>query len=603
MIRIISIALITYLCFYTVQTVFSINNYLENYNVYILNDNIPIDKAIKNKNFKQTKKLFDDIGKNNNKINWIKLSQKQLATYKQDKTIMFFWVNADLTLYYVNQNQIVKSKKLRDKNRASLLYDHFKLDKNSSLDIYIKLNKNSSYAIFRSLLIINTDDYIKKITSEQSFFYDGLFFGILLVILFFYLIIYFSIKDKSFLYYCIFLFATLLYISDIPFAVFEWLDIDIHIVDIFSNTAFPVLTIIGYSQFTKYFFNVKKNNLIYFFIIGLPILTIINVVIRVFIDDMILYPVFLLPLFTIIGIYLIPKYRFLAILYVLSSIFFFLPFLLYQMSIHVIEQEFNLYNSVQVCGTTSAILLGISLYYKLQQILAEKILYEKRLHSKSKFEAMGEIVGNIAHQWRQPLAIASTDLITLQAESKYGNLTPELLDNKVNDANIQLQYMSNTINDFLTFFKQDKEKQIFKISEALNSALSLVKTSYSNEKINIDITNDNSEIHTYKNEFIQVLTIILNNAKDALKSIEQEKLVQINIKEKTITISDNAGGIKDINLDKIFEPYFSTKDKKSGTGLGLYTAKMIIEKNIGGSLHVKNTNQGAKFTVDLSAIK
>jgi signal transduction histidine kinase len=168
-----------------------------------------------------------------------------------------------------------------------------------------------------------------------------------------------------------------------------------------------------------------------------------------------------------------------------------------------------------------------------------------------------------------------------------------------------ISHMSRTIDDFRNFFRPDKEKETFKVSRIIGNALSLIGGSYKNLQIRVEVdTGTDPTIIGYPNEFAQVLLNILNNARDALVArASAEPSITITLQETNsstvITIRDNAGGIPEEILDKIFDPYFSTKGPEQGTGLGLFMAKTIIETNMGGTLTVRNVGDGAEFRIEV----
>ena len=215
---------------------------------------------------------------------------------------------------------------------------------------------------------------------------------------------------------------------------------------------------------------------------------------------------------------------------------------------------------------------------------------------------MGEMISMIAHQWRQPLNILA--MLNQTIVSKYNQ---KVLDDKAIDyfkksSNVQIKQMSQTIDDFRNFFKPEKEKVEFYIDEVITDTINMIKPILSNDKIDIRLNiNDEIKIIGYPNELGQAVLNMINNAKDALleKNIK-EKIISISLahvnERPTLTISDNAGGIPDNIMDKIFNPYFSTKEK-NGTGLGLYMTKMIIEEHMNARLDVTNNSQGAVFRV------
>lgn len=228
------------------------------------------------------------------------------------------------------------------------------------------------------------------------------------------------------------------------------------------------------------------------------------------------------------------------------------------------------------------------------------------LLSQSRQAAMGEMISMIAHQWRQPISTVSMLVSNILLEVELGDLDEGNLVENLTKINEQLQYLSSTISDFKNFFKPNQSKTPAKLSEILNDTLKIIRTSIENNNINLieDYKVDIS-FKTYKNQFVQVLLVIIKNAQDALldNQIKNPEIIIKNgvIDEKTLylSIEDNAGGIKLDNLDVVFEPYFSTKNEKNGTGLGLYMCKMIVERHLDGKIYVENSNLGAKFTIEI----
>ncbi len=230
---------------------------------------------------------------------------------------------------------------------------------------------------------------------------------------------------------------------------------------------------------------------------------------------------------------------------------------------------------------------------------------EKLLIHQNKLASMGEMIGNIAHQWRQPLTQLSSILINIELHFNKNKLTKDKLVDKIDEANEQISYMSNTIDDFRNFFSSGKSKKKYKIQEVIELSNHLLSASLDKHNIKL-VTNiqDNFTLNGYPNEVTQSLVNIINNAKDVFveRSIKNSIItIKTYIKKdmNIITIQDNAGGIDESILDKIFEPYFSTKHASVGTGIGLYMTKTIIEKNNNGKINVENTNNGAIFTIIL----
>jgi len=255
----------------------------------------------------------------------------------------------------------------------------------------------------------------------------------------------------------------------------------------------------------------------------------------------------------------------------------------------------------------------IDMQYKLIETLKETQEKEKLLQQQSKLAQMGEMISMIAHQWRQPLGSISSTVMGMQVgvlsgefdldDKKDQEKFTKFLDEKCNKISQYVQFLSTTIDDFRNFFKPDKKKEKVNITIPINKALQIIQISTENKGIKIDIDYQiNDEIEIYQNEMIQVILNILKNSED---NFEEKKRINPMIQIKTfkkekscfIQISDNGGGIPPQIMQKIFNPYFSTKDKKNGTGLGLYMSKVMTEEHNNGKLNVKNIKNGVCFEI------
>lgn len=228
------------------------------------------------------------------------------------------------------------------------------------------------------------------------------------------------------------------------------------------------------------------------------------------------------------------------------------------------------------------------------------------LVEQSKAATMGEMISMIAHQWRQPLQAVSILIQKLPLNKMLeGDISDELLDQVVDGINKQLEYMSKTIDDFRDYFLPNKPKENIEVRKIVTSAVDFLQFMFKSDaiKVNVDDSMDKS-ITVHVNEVVQVLINVLKNARDAFveKNISN-RIINIRCKELDesviIEIEDNAGGIPEEIIKSIFDPYFSTKSDKNGTGLGLYMCKNIIEKHSKGKISVKNCKEGAVFTIEL----
>ena len=225
------------------------------------------------------------------------------------------------------------------------------------------------------------------------------------------------------------------------------------------------------------------------------------------------------------------------------------------------------------------------------------------LLKQSRVAALGEMIGNIAHQWRQPLSALALSIQDLEDAFNYEELDKEYISKSVKENMAIIDYLSNTIDNFRNFFKPDNIVESFDIKTEIDRAIYLIHSSLELNHISIIFEDENSySIESYRNEFSQVILSLLKNSQDALLLNRiKEPFIKISIKKSDklrIYIDDNANGIDEKNLEKIFDPYFTTKHQAIGTGLGLYMAKTIIEKHMDGTLSASNYENGARFIIE-----
>ena len=253
------------------------------------------------------------------------------------------------------------------------------------------------------------------------------------------------------------------------------------------------------------------------------------------------------------------------------------------------------------------------LFYAVAQDATELKQKSDLMYQQSKMAALGEMTANIAHQWRQPLSIISTCSSGIVLKKMINDLDDKFLIDTMNQITKSTQYLSQTIEDFRNFYSPDKEEDTFKIKGIIEKTLHLIKKRLETSGIRIHTNIENISITNYENEILQVLINLLNNARDQLLQLETtDKLIVINAYAKKdkilIEIIDNGLGIKEDIIDRIFEPYYTTKDKSIGTGIGLYMSEEIVNKHLEGELIVENhkfifENKeyiGAKFSIILS---
>jgi len=243
----------------------------------------------------------------------------------------------------------------------------------------------------------------------------------------------------------------------------------------------------------------------------------------------------------------------------------------------------------------------VLLKQQVEEEVAKNREKDKALIQQNRLAQMGEMISMIAHQWRQPLSAISAASGSIAFKAKRKKLNDDLAIELSGKISQYVQHLSATIEDFRNFFKDKKVKENSSLEQLVIESLNIVAHSLESKKITLITEFKNSmEIETYVNEVKQVLLNIIKNAEDIL--IENDisnPIISISVDANKVFISDNAGGIDEKIIEKIFEPYFSTKSEKDGTGLGLYMSKTIIEQHCKGKLSVENTEEGALFSIEL----
>ena len=249
-----------------------------------------------------------------------------------------------------------------------------------------------------------------------------------------------------------------------------------------------------------------------------------------------------------------------------------------------------------------------SLEITVEEKIQELIQKDKLLTVQSKQAVMGEMITMIAHQWRQPLSTITLQISNYQIEQLlHNNIKKRAIDTTLEEISQTIMYLSDTVDDFQTYFHPDKETHSIDMNELLNKTVNFVLPRLQQQKIKITvIEHPPLELTIYMNELIQVILNLLNNAIDALSEIEKSNAtIDIKVQDKGdkvfIYVSDNANGIAEENIHSVFEPYFSTKGK-NGTGLGLYMSQMIIQKQFNGQLSVESSIKGSTFIVEIPKI-
>ena len=255
--------------------------------------------------------------------------------------------------------------------------------------------------------------------------------------------------------------------------------------------------------------------------------------------------------------------------------------------------------------------LNSSLEEKVKDEVEKNKIFQEKLFKADKLASMGEMISNIAHQWRQPLSIISTVATGIKIQKEFGTLKDEELVQNMDLINKNAQYLSETINDFRNFIKGNRKIKNYDLSTTINNFIHIIESTIKTDNINIILNLEKDiKIDGYPNELIQCLINIFNNSKDAFKEIKQENpLIFISTSLQndnlTIRIKDNAGGIPQNIISKIYDPYFTTKHKSQGTGLGLHMTYKLIDEGMHGKIEAQNVEfeyenkiyKGAEFII------
>ncbi len=248
----------------------------------------------------------------------------------------------------------------------------------------------------------------------------------------------------------------------------------------------------------------------------------------------------------------------------------------------------------------------VSQNIELKALMLKQREQEQVMIEQSKMAAMGEMISAIAHQWRQPLNALALYIQDVQGAYEHGEIDETYVDGMVSKSMRQIEFMSSTIDDFRHFFTPNKEKERFSVTEQIKKSIDLIRPQLKAHQIDISLEDEDAIIWGLPNEYQQVALNLINNAKDAIlerqeRECEFKGYIKIKVirdrEELQMTFSDNGGGIDASILHKIFEPYFTTKFPKKGTGVGLYMVKEIIERHYNGSVDVENGREGAQFII------
>lgn len=558
---------------------------------------------------------------------WLKFSIHNNSDIPISKLLVYDNPNTNIVNLFFEKKSEIRSIQNGVYNRHDFdnkLFFSFpiKLDANEVRTYYLKI-KSQTHSSHFFLSIQDEKTYFKQEFKHQIIL--AIFFAALSVILVFNFVLFLFTKERINLYYVLFILSLYIYHLSFTGIIAYFIPKNMELIQLQSHlhiyyTAFLLFSVL---LFVREFLQTKQVVLIdslfkiyiflLFTVLGFNIFGFPTLELTVYLA--------LLGAMTLIvvGLYFLIKFRTLNTKY-----FFFvwtIPLLgyiyitLYDLGFLqvVVPYTFELSVSIEKILFSSILITQIYnlknekllLSLQLSEQKKQELEKDKMILEQSKLAAMGEMIRNITHQWRQPLSEINAVTMKIDADYFKNRLTQESLEKDISRIENLTGHMSQTVENFNSYFKEDKRLDNVTPQMALEKVLDISKGAIENNHIEVilDIQN-NTSFKTYLGELIQVLLVIINNAVDVLQEVNQDKkLIKITVVKNTskyyITIEDNAGGIHVKPIEKIFEPFFTTKFQANGTGVGLYMSKMIIEQSLQGSLSVQNTKAGAKFTISI----
>ena len=587
---------------------YNIQNFLQ----YTLDDNINENlDELKNKKWNVSQQLFNTF-ENFDRAYWVKLNiknvtSKRIEYYLQVENepiyfIKFFLQKNNKIVSTYKDGAVVKSPN-RTLNNTQIMFP-IMLESQEETTLFIKVknfNKNNI-----TFLLIN-DKYLLTHYPLQTFF-EALFFGGMLILMFYNFLMYIFLKLRFYLYYVFYTFWVNVYFLGFFGYITAYFPDFIFLYHLSSGGIFIALTLFVQSLFrlkerlpsvynflhlfSLYFFLsrffyiyfLEKDNFIYaqfLFDITFLIIIVYSIVV-ILVTQYLAYfkDYFIAKIYGIVWIVSV------ASLWLLSFI-----------SLNIIKVNIPINYYMLFVILFESLSFSYLLAYKIKVMEQEKRDQDKVRIRQNKLASISEIISLIAHQWRQPLTVINSIVFTLALKQKKGKLEGEKLEEGLSQIEKSTSYLSHTIQDFMYLFSKEKPMESFRIFEVINDSKQIALLSHP-ENIDVFINVEkNMELFGYKSELIQALIIVFNNAIYAvLKKNTLNPCIIVDMitceNQLTLCIEDNGGGLDEKILENIFDPYFTTKNKEEGTGLGLYILKVIIEESMHGKVSLSNGEEG-----------
>lgn len=584
-------------------------------------------QTLENRQWQENLKLVSD--KNIKSAYWIRFSaHNNLKTSKE-----LFLLSERSYIYRIDYYLMQKQKLIKhyyegyhqkskvDSDGVTQRIFPLVLDANESMDIYFKI---------QSFNKINLD--FQLFTKEELLKYEikynllqGIFFGVMLIMIIYNLILYLLLGFKPYIYYVVYVSSFTVFAGSYLGYFHQYTPIPTVIVHMLISLSISMF-LFFIVEFLKETFLMEKYlsktllKIIYFIqwaLLGFNILAML----MIFLDNFSYIELFANLFYVMVMfLYLFISYALLLILinqknklvYYYLILWLLLGFIglmqvLANANIWISGSQY--YYIFETGMMVESVIFSLLLGHNIKEINEEKEKQNFFLIQQSKLASIGETISLIAHQWRQPLSEMNGIVLSIDIDYRKNKLTAKRLEKHLDNIEEVTSYLSKTINDFMELSRPSKEVEKFTLQEVIHQSRQLSKRSIiSTFELNCSDCQNQCEIELvgYKSEFIQALLIIFHNAIDAAK--EQDILVSISIRASVkdgylfLEIEDNCGGIDNDIIEKIYNPYFTTKHKSQGTGLGLYILKMIIEKSMDGEIEVKNVNLGVIVTLRIPLI-
>jgi len=558
--------------------------------------------------------------KNADKAYWAKIEFKNLSNtskiyYIQSEnqftySIEFYFVKNNKILDYIQDGAIHKNQE-RAFNANHMTFP-LTLLAYEEATVFFKIRNYNKIGI---AFFLRSKEYLLDFYQSYNVI-EGLFFGGMLIMMLYNLFLYFLLKHNAYLYYVFYTFWLLIYFiglfgfSQRYFPDYKWMFY------ISSGAFFVSMTL-----FIQSILHVKEKlprvyvffKAFLFYFIVFTLLNSIVLEMHSFFYAQILFDLFfiLVPIYVVLVIsttYYLAFYQndivaqFYAVIWTIVSMVGLLLPLVY---LNLFETDIPSDYIFQFLILFEVLCFSFILAYKIKLIQKEKQSQSSILIQQNKLASMGEMISIIAHQWRQPLSEINGIVLEIDINNRKKQLDDDTLDRHLNEIEASTAYLSGTISDFMNFFKHDKNVNYFYIADAINRATKLLSLSHKKNSIDIIVEiEENIELYSYQSELIQALLILMNNSIDAITINEvcQPKIIIKSQRDNTnivLTVEDNAGGIPLEIIEKIYNPYFTTKHESKGTGLGLYILAMLIEKSMQGFVNIDNVNEGVLSTLSV----